>query len=144
MRLLREGRITAEALTASCLGVLVRLRAAAPSPERWAVYYSNQEPTAAFAPYSFLIFDSRYHPPLAPLVRAGKQIIGYVSLGEAAPDYSYYEDLRSKGLLVKPSPAWKGNWYIDIRDPRWAALVCDRIVPSPSTQALISLYSTIV
>jgi uncharacterized protein (TIGR01370 family) len=96
---------------------------------RWVVYYSNKEALASFAPYSVVVLDSRYHPPLLPLAQAGKRLIGYASVGEAREDYSYFQDLKAQGLLLRPSTTWKGNYYIDIRDRRWHARFCEQIVP---------------
>src|SRR6476619_3583786 len=67
---------------------------------RWVVCYSDREPLSAFDPYSMIILDSRYHPPLLELKKPGRQLIGYLSLGEASPDYSYFQQLRSDGLLL--------------------------------------------
>ncbi|MGH9721468.1 MAG: endo alpha-1,4 polygalactosaminidase, partial [Bryobacteraceae bacterium] len=95
--------------------------------DRWVVYYSNREPLQTFRPYSVLIFDSRYHPSLEPLTQQGKIVVGYVSLGEVSEDYTYFQDVRSEGLLLRPSPAWTGNHYVDIRDARWQTRLCDTI-----------------
>src|SRR5215467_7812716 len=106
-------KITRRTVTAVLAGATASLDIARET-ERWLVYYSDREPLNAFAPYSLHIFDSRYHPPLAPLLETRKKLAGYVSLGEAAPDYSYYAQLESQHLLLKPSSTWKGNYYIDI------------------------------
>jgi uncharacterized protein (TIGR01370 family) len=96
---------------------------------RWVVYYSNKALSSAFTPYQFIVLDSRYYPPLLPLRKLGKTIIGYASVGEASPDYTYFDALKAEGLLRTPSPTWKGNFYIDIRDQRWQDRFCQQIVP---------------
>jgi uncharacterized protein (TIGR01370 family) len=75
------------------------------------------------------VFDSRYHPPITTLVGQGRKIVGYLSLGEASPDYEYFSELQSDGLLIQPSSTWPGNQYIDVRDWRWRRRVCDQLVP---------------
>jgi uncharacterized protein (TIGR01370 family) len=55
--------------------------------------------------------------------------VGYLSLGEASPDYEYFDELRRQRLLVRPSSTWAGNYYIDIRDRRWHSRVCDELIP---------------
>ena len=107
----------------------VASQAARSQSGRWLVYYSNSPPEGAFDSYQLLILDSRYHPALRPLSKAGKRLVGYLSLGEAAGDYSYYGELQSQGLLLRPSPAWKGNQYIDIRDSRWLSRLCGDLIP---------------
>jgi polysaccharide biosynthesis protein PelA len=97
--------------------------------KRWVVYYSNKEGTSAFAPYDVVVLDSRYYPPLLPLADMGKVLIGYASVGEASEDYSYFQQLKAQGLLLRPSATWKGNYYIDIRDRRWHTRFCEQIVP---------------
>lgn len=97
--------------------------------ERWIVYYSNKAAISQFAPYQVVVLDSRYYPPLPPLAKAGKRLIGYLSLGEASQDYSYFAELQGQGLLIRPSEIWKGNQYIDIRDVRWHERVCSQIIP---------------
>lgn len=94
------------------------------------MYYSDKAPTSAFAPFSTIVFDSRYHPPLAAVAAAGARLLGYVSIGEASPDYSYFGQLEAEGLLLRPNPNWVGNRVIDIRDARWTRRLCEEIVPS--------------
>src|SRR5262249_21391922 len=68
-------------------------------------------------------------PPVAPLAADQKTIVGYLSAGEANPDYPYFEDLRSQGILVRSSKTWPGNKYIDLRDRRWRARVYGELIP---------------
>lgn len=112
----------------------------AASTERWLVYYSNKAPAQAFDRYSFLILDSRYYPPLDSLKRKGRRLIGYVSMGEASEDYTYYGDLLNEGLLLRSSATWKGNRYIDIRDRRWHTRVCEKIVPAVLAKGFDGLF----
>ena len=96
---------------------------------KWIVYYGSKEPASTFEGYTHIVFDSRYHPPISELRQPGRKVVGYLSLGEASPDYEYFEELRRQRILVRPSPTWAGNYYIDIRDRRWQARVCDELVP---------------
>jgi uncharacterized protein (TIGR01370 family) len=98
--------------------------------EKWLVYYSDKAPVSAFTPYSTVIFDSRYHPPLSAIASAGVTTLGYVSIGEASPDYPYFSQLQSDGLLLQANPNWVGNRTVDLRDPRWTSRLCDEIVPA--------------
>jgi len=108
--------------------------------ERWLVYYSDKAPVSAFSAYATVILDSRYHPPLAPLADAGARLLGYVSVGEASPDYTYFGQLESQGLLLKPNPNWVGNRVIDVRDERWTARLCDEIVPAVRNRGFHGLF----
>jgi uncharacterized protein (TIGR01370 family) len=109
---------------------VIRSRAASsPSPRNWIVYYGSQEPADTFTGFPYVVFDSRYHPPISTLARSERKVVGYLSIGEASPDYEYFAELQRQGLLVRPSPTWLGNHYIDIRDQRWKSRVCDELVP---------------
>jgi len=131
--------ITRRALNAAVVGAFTTSKMAGETG-RWLVYYSNQEPITTFQPYSCVILDSQYHPPLAPLVKMGKNVVGYVSLGEASRHYSYFEELKSEGLLVRPSPTWEGNQYVDIRDTRWLTRVREKIIPQVLRQGFQGLF----
>lgn len=101
-----------------------------PAAHNWVVYYGSSEPASTFDAYTYVIFDSRYHPPISGLQEPSRKVVGYLSLGEASPDYEYFGELRRQGLLVRPSATWAGNYYIDIRDARWQTRVCDDLIPS--------------
>jgi len=131
--------ISRRTLNAAVIGAFSSSKMAG-ATERWLVYYSNREPIKTFEPYSWLILDSQYHPPLAALATMGKNFVGYVSLGEASPHYSYFEELKSEGLLVRPSPTWEGNYYIDIRDTRWLSRVREKIIPQVLRQGFQGLF----
>jgi uncharacterized protein (TIGR01370 family) len=55
--------------------------------------------------------------------------VGYVSLGEADPRQPYWADARGSSYLVEADPAWPENMRVDLRDPRWQALILDREIP---------------
>jgi polysaccharide biosynthesis protein PelA len=96
---------------------------------RWAAYYSDGAPLHAFEDFSVLVFDSDAHPPLPPLDSQGKVLLGYLSVGEVANYRSYYAAVRAQGLLVGENSNWKGSFFVDVRDPRWARRVLDEIIP---------------
>lgn len=96
---------------------------------RWAAYYSQDAPLQTFEPFSLLVFDSDAHPPLAPLAAQGKLLLGYLSVGEVASYRPYYAAVRSQGLLLGENSNWKGSFYVDVRDARWARRVLDELVP---------------
>lgn len=119
---------------------MVRSSREAARPNKWIVYYGNKEPIETFSRYPYVVFDSRYHPPVSPLSGQQRKIVAYLSLGEASPDYEYFSELESDGLLVRPSSTWLGNQYIDIRDSRWRRRVCDRLVPWVLEQGFDGLF----
>jgi uncharacterized protein (TIGR01370 family) len=67
-------------------------------------------------------------------------VVGYLSLAEASPDYTYFEQLQAEGLLIHPSEIWKGNQFIDIRDRRWHQRVTRELVPSVLAKGFNGLF----
>ena len=98
-------------------------------PARCAVCYTDEVRVEALAPYDLIVLDSRYHPPLAPLVAAGKDVYGYLSLGEVEQNQPYFAAVQQEGILRGENPNWKGSYFIDWRDPRWERRVLTELVP---------------
>jgi len=95
----------------------------------WVVYYADKEPPEAFDPYTLLVLDSENHPPLRPLAERGKVLLGYISLGEVESHRPWFAKVKRWGILGEENPNWKGSFYVDMRDPRWTALVVEELVP---------------
>lgn len=95
----------------------------------WVVYYADKEPVEAFAGYTLVVLDSEHHPPLRPLAERGKVLLGYISLGEVEEHRPWYAKVKRWGILKEENPHWKGSYYVDVRDPRWTALVVEELVP---------------
>lgn len=95
----------------------------------WAVYYSDKAEAKEFKPYSLLVFDSIYHPPMQELLEENKTILGYLSLGEIAETDPFYAKAKEANLLLTKNPNWDG-FYVDVRNPAWAKIVIEDIVPS--------------
>ncbi|MHB1219174.1 MAG: endo alpha-1,4 polygalactosaminidase [Alphaproteobacteria bacterium] len=95
----------------------------------WVVYYADKEPPEAFDPFTLLVLDSENHPPLRPLVERGKVLLGYISVGEVESHRPWYAKVKRWGILSDENPNWKGSFYVDLRDPRWTALVVEELVP---------------
>ena len=55
--------------------------------------------------------------------------LGYLSVGEADPQKSYWEAVRDRPFLVEPNPNWPGNVRVDIRDRDWQRLLLDKEIP---------------
>jgi uncharacterized protein (TIGR01370 family) len=134
-----NGLISRRSMAMALLAPLA-VQAADADRDCWLVYYGSTAPAEAFRPYSTVILDSRYHPALPPLAKAGKKLIGYISIGEASPDYSYFEQLKSEGLLIRSSNVWQGNQYIDIRDSRWQRRLLDELIPAVLAQGFQGLF----
>ena len=103
--------------------------AGAPRVTRFVVYYGEEAPSSAFADYELVVLDGENHPPLQPLRKRGKTLLGYLSLGEVSQARSYFGELRSAGLLLMENPNWKGSFMIDLRSPHWTERVLDQLVP---------------
>lgn len=101
------------------------------APKSWAVYYTNEVPAESFLRYDMVVFDFKDHPTLRPLIQRNKTVLGYLSLGEVDkdPERGYIEELNRAGLLLERNPNFHGR-MIDIRDPEWARIVIEEIIPS--------------
>lgn len=98
--------------------------------KRWAVYYSDQASVHEFAPYSLVVLDGDYHPLLEGFLERGQEILGYLSLGEARCDQSFFKTLQNEEMLLHENSDWEGNYVIDIRDKRWSKRVIEELVPA--------------
>ncbi len=101
----------------------------ADEPERWAVYYSDVIPSSRFEEFNLVVFDSDQHPLIAPLKQKGITVLGYLSLGEAEKYRSYYKSVEAKKLLLHKSALWKNHTVVDVRNPAWAKMAVDELIP---------------
>ena len=115
-------------LLAAILFVLVAaVRSGAEVP--WAVYYADGAAPQEYRAFSLLVLDSEHHPPLAPLAKDGKILLGYISLGEVESHRPYFTAVQREGILLQENANWKGSFFVDVRDRRWSARVLDQLVP---------------
>lgn len=97
---------------------------------RWAVFYAAETAFETLGPFDLLVFDRTSHPPLEPLIDAGKTVYGYISLGEMNRQRDEFARLQAWGILGEENPNWEGSHFIDVRDTRWVALVIEEMVPA--------------
>ncbi|SDF05443.1 extracellular protein [Thalassobaculum litoreum DSM 18839] len=100
------------------------------NPYQWTVFYAEEAAFETLLPYDLLIFDRTAHPPLEPLIDAGKTVFGYISLGEMNRQRDVFARLQDWGILGEENPNWEGSYFIDVRDTRWVALVIEEMVPA--------------
>lgn len=105
-------------------------RAADPPSLPWTAYYAADLPASAFYGYDLVIFESDRHPPIEPLIDRGKQVLGYISLGEIHQTRPYFAEAKAEGLLLMENENWKGSYFVDVRDPRWTRRVVEKLVPA--------------
>ena len=69
--------------------------------------------------------------PRIPLTDLPRQTIrlGYLSIGEADPRRDYWNEVRGASFLVEPDPSWPENVRVDLRDPRWQAVLLNQEIP---------------
>lgn len=109
-------------------------------PKRWVVYYSDEAEIGEFAPYSLVVLDSDKHPFLLPFFERGKTVLGYLSLGEVERYRSYFQEVRKEGILLQENKDWKGSYFVDVRDKRWAKRVIEELIPNILHQKFDGLF----
>ena len=114
--------------------------AASQKYQKFAVYYSDKERSAAFDSFDLLVLDSDYHPDLTTLADRGKTLLGYLSLGEVEKIRSYYGDVRKEGILLQENPYWEGSYFVDLRDERWTSRVIEKLIPRILAQGFHGLF----
>lgn len=102
---------------------------ATPTAPSWAVYYGSAEQPQKFKNFDVVVFDAETHPALQPLLYRGKDLLGYISGGEAEDYRPNFQELKERGLLLVENPDWKGHFVIDIRKPEWAQYVIEEAIP---------------
>lgn len=102
---------------------------ASPKIDNYLVYYAEKADFNELAKYNLLVFDSDKHPPLRPLQDRGKILLGYISLGEAENHRRHFKAVKAQGILGEENQYWKGSYYVDQRDPRWAKRVIEDLIP---------------
>ena len=79
------------------------------------------------ARYDMAILDPDNHPEIAGL-KGRVILIAYVSIGEAENYRSYWEGVKGAEWIIGENPNWKGNYYVDVRNPGWRRLIIDEVI----------------
>ena len=106
------------------------LALAQPKLPTWAVYYGNAMPPDKFYSYDVLVFDADSDPLISPLLKQGKTVLGYLSLGEVESYRTWYSSVQQEGLLLEENKSWSGSFFVDVRDPRWTKRIIEQLIPS--------------
>lgn len=113
----------------------------AKASEPWLVYYADQAPPAAFAPYRLAVLDAEHYlPSLSQMAAAGTVLLGYLSLGEAESNRAYFGAIKDDGLLLMENPNWPGSFFLDVRDPRWTKRLIDELIPAVLARGFHGLF----
>lgn len=109
---------------------------------RWVAYYGADAPgiTDDLQKYNVIVLDSDRHPPIDSLLRRGRTVLGYLSVGEVHRSRSYFEDVRKEGILLEENEHWPDSYGVDVRDGRWSARVIERLVPSILNQGFTGVF----
>jgi polysaccharide biosynthesis protein PelA len=115
-------------LVVSLLALLVAASASAAFP--WAVCYTGNASPEQFHTFHLIVLDSDNHPALDLLKGHGRDLLGYLSLGEIESHRAYFDSAKTEGLLLRENPAWPGSFSVDFRNPRWRRRVIQDLVPA--------------
>jgi len=106
----------------------------------WLIYYSDQAPLETLYRYDLLVLDSDSHPPLQPLIRRGKTLLGYLSIGEVEDYRSFFAEVQAEGIFLRENQNWKGSYFVDLRDERWPGRILEEIIPRIVEQGFNGLF----
>lgn len=109
---------------------------------RWVAYYGADAPGISdeLRKYDIIVLDSDRHPPLEPLLRRGRSVLAYLSVGEVHRSRSYFEEVRKEGILLEANEHWPESYGVDVRDARWSARIIERLVPSILDQGFDGVF----
>lgn len=109
---------------------------------RWVAYYGADAPGISneLQKYDIIVLDSDRHPSLEPLLRRGRSVLGYLSVGEVNRFRPYFEEVRKEGILLEANTHWPDSYGVDVRDERWSARVLEQLVPSILSQGFTGVF----
>lgn len=108
--------------------------------ERYCVYYSDQVQANEFSSFDLVVLDSDHHPYLQGFIQKKKTILGYISLGEVEYQRSYFNEVKSEGILLQENKYWPGSYFVDVRDPRWTRRVIEDLIPDILTKRFDGIF----
>ncbi len=97
---------------------------------RWVCYYADTASISAFDKFDLAVLDSDASIDLHTLADRGKQLVGYLSIGEAEQTRSYFPAVKSEGILLQENKDWEGSFFVDVRDPRWTKRIIEDLIPN--------------
>lgn len=106
----------------------------------WAIYYADQVKPERFRGYDLLVFEGDRHPALGPIRAGGATVLGYLSICELEQHRESFADAKQAGLLLGANPDWPASYFVDVRDPRWRAMVVRRLAPAIAAQGFQGFF----
>ena len=109
------------------------------SASRFIVYYGTADVPALYD-HDIAVLDSDVDAAIIRKFGAASLLLGYLSLGEAHLGRRYADELQRQGLLLARNPNWPDARFIDVRDPRWARVVVNDLVPAILARGFRGLF----
>lgn len=106
----------------------------------WAVYYGVDAPPELLQGYQLVVLDPGFTGDLAAVKAKGAKVLAYLSLGEINEQRQEFAQARSMQLLLEANPNWPGAWAVDIRDPRWRAVIVQTVAPALLARGFDGLF----
>lgn len=107
---------------------------------RWLAFYGKDASMETLSQYNPIVLDSDNHPLIMALVHKGKTALGYISSGEAEKERGYFSQVDKHGLLLEENKNWPGSYFIDLRNPLWAQLLVEELVPGVLMQRFNGVF----
>ena len=111
--------------------------------ERWfslSDYSASESPSPIlWDHYDMAILDPGSHPPFEG-IHGDCILIAYVSLGQAENYRAYWPKVEKEPWIIKKDPHWSGSYWVDVRNPRWRALILYEVIPQIIAQGFDGLF----
>lgn len=108
--------------------------------ENWVVDYSKDASINKLKQYQLIVLDSQNHPDIDLVKTKNNIVLGYISLGEIENIRPYFQQAKDAGYLLQENKNWPGSYYVDVRQPQWAKLVIDKLIPSILNQEFDGIF----
>lgn len=97
-----------------------------PPAPRWACFYGRTLSSAAWSSLDLAILEAdafELHSATGPVP------VAYLSVGEAHESRKFWKEIAAQPWVIEANPDWPGAHRVDMREPRWRAIVLDTMLP---------------
>ncbi|GJD52649.1 hypothetical protein OPKNFCMD_5415 [Methylobacterium crusticola] len=106
----------------------------------WAVFYGEDIAPERLAGYDVIVLDAGFKGDVGQIVRQGKDLLCYLSLGEIKRSSPWFGGLENSGVLLRENPSWPDTFVCDVRQRSWSALILEHAVPAIAARGFKGIF----